>query len=784
MINQVKSIVRSIALTIFNTLFFLVLSCDKKGGPNANFINQINFKKVQFMDLSKEGDGNIVRWEWSFGDNSTSTEEHPLHIYSEKDIYSVNLVVTDNNDFSDSITKEVIIPDTAKSPTIGFSYNQSSLFAVDSFEVTFTDNTENGDGNVTSWSWDFGDGNSSIEQNSVHLYTPVPSDTGYVQQHFFTVSLSVTDEFGFSYTFERDSIKVNNPAPPTTFYSYLFDILTVSFTSFITSDGEITNYHWDFGDATTEADTSDLQSPTYTYPAPGIYPVSLTVIDSYGLSAGVTTDISVYPTEDPPSANFSWAAELLQVIFTDLSVAGDTTITNWSWDFGDGTTEADTSDLQSPTYTYTEAGTYSVSLTVTDANELSNLSIQNITVAFVLVGPTAGFTHSGSYLTKQFTDESTPGDTTITNWSWDFDGDGNEDTTGAGPHTYVYEESGTYSVSLTVTDENNLTDTYYDSVISVEYLQTGPSASFEYSINNYTVTFTDISSEQTIDDIDTTIIIAITSWNWDFGDGNSSIEQNSSHNYASEGIYNVSLTVTDANGLSDSHSRQVVLGINFMASINVSGGTGGYDLTFGFSPVASDGFDVIGCIEDSPSAVDELIIGASLCLDDPQDPDDGYCSNYLLSTYEACILNNETWYSDNTWATLDIYAPAPPPPPAFDAALGWDGDRYFTQILAGLYEDIGIEHIYDIQLQYSSDNLITITWDNTVWSNLGSFILQDAFGGVFINVNMIDGSGTVNEAFASLDNSDPSHPVLSIFNTAVNTLKLKVTPAGSSGRSR
>ena len=133
MINQVKSIVRSIALTIFITLFFLVLSCDKKGGPNANFINQINFKKVQFMDLSKEGDGNIVRWEWSFGDNSTSTEEHPLHIYSEIDIYSVSLVVTDNNDFSDSITKEVIIPDTAKSPTIGFSYNQSSLFAVDSF---------------------------------------------------------------------------------------------------------------------------------------------------------------------------------------------------------------------------------------------------------------------------------------------------------------------------------------------------------------------------------------------------------------------------------------------------------------------------------------------------------------------------------------------------------------------------------------------------------------------------------------------------------------------------
>ena len=140
--NRAKSIVRSITLTIFITLFFLVLSCEKTG-PKADFINLITYKKVQFMDLSDKGDGNIVRWEWSFGDDNTSTEKHPLHIYSEKDIYSVNLVVTDNNDFSDSITKEVIIPDTAKSPTIGFSYNQSSLFAVDSFEVTFTDNTEN-----------------------------------------------------------------------------------------------------------------------------------------------------------------------------------------------------------------------------------------------------------------------------------------------------------------------------------------------------------------------------------------------------------------------------------------------------------------------------------------------------------------------------------------------------------------------------------------------------------------------------------------------------------------
>ena len=107
---------------IMFSILVLFLSCDKKkDGPNANFINQINFKKVQFMDLSKEGDGNIVRWEWNFGDGTTSTEEHPLHTYPGINTYAVSLAVTDENDLSDAITKEIAIPDTAVSPIVDFS---------------------------------------------------------------------------------------------------------------------------------------------------------------------------------------------------------------------------------------------------------------------------------------------------------------------------------------------------------------------------------------------------------------------------------------------------------------------------------------------------------------------------------------------------------------------------------------------------------------------------------------------------------------------------------------
>jgi hypothetical protein len=81
---------------------------------------------------------------------------------------------------------------------------------------------------------------------------------------------------------------------------------------------------------------------------------------------------------------------------------------------------------------------------------------------------------------------------------------------------------------------------------------------------------------------------------------------------------------------------------------------------------------------------------------------------------------------------IDIYAPPAPPPPAFDAALGWNSDRYYTQILAddGDYS----VHEFDIVLSFPSDNLIILTWDNAGWSELGTFILQDALGGAYISI--------------------------------------------------
>ena len=107
---------------------------------------------------------------------------------------------------------------------------------------------------------------------------------------------------------------------------------------------------------------------------------------------------------------------------------------------------------------------------------------------------------------------------------------------------------------------------------------------------------------------------------------------------------------------------------------------------------------------------------------------------------------------------LDQYAPPAPPPPAFDAALSWQGERYYTQILAG-DGDLS-EHEYSIALAYDTNNLITLNWDNTGWSDMmSSCQLQDAFGGLLgIDIDMT------------------TETSLTLTNPAFSSLLLKVTP--------
>ncbi len=208
--------------------------------------------------------------------------------------------------------------------------------------VTFADQST---GTVRSWSWIFGDGESSTEQNPVHTYSSPGT---------YTVFLTVSD--GAASSSQYGTIAVNIPKPVADFIPSPASgpaPLTVTFAD--SSTGNITGWAWNFGDGA----TSTLQSPSHTYANPGAYSVSLTVDGPGGQSDPRTVSIAVnYPA---PVASFSASPTKgilpLEVQFTDLSTGN---MTNWSWDFGDGST----STSRNPSHTYAQPGNYTVRLTV------------------------------------------------------------------------------------------------------------------------------------------------------------------------------------------------------------------------------------------------------------------------------------------------------------------------------------------------------------------------------------------------------------------------------------
>lgn len=165
------------------------------------------------------------------------------------------------------------------------------------------------------------------------------------------------------------------------------------------------------------------------------------------------------PTNEGPTASFTAPDPIYvnqEVAFTDTST-DDTAVTSWSWDL-DGDGVEDSTD-QNPTYTYTAIGDYTVTLTASDVEGETDDASSIVTVSYM--PPTAAFDYSPmvnitvNVTTVEFTDNSTAGDANITGWMWDF-GDGTNSTEQNATH--MYNATGNYTVTLTVTDENELTD--------------------------------------------------------------------------------------------------------------------------------------------------------------------------------------------------------------------------------------------------------------------------------------------------------------------------------------
>jgi PKD repeat protein len=480
---------------------------------------------VTFTDAST---GNITSWLWEFGDGENSTVQSPVHTYTANGTYTVNLTVT-GPDGTSAETKAGYITVSATAATIQAAFSATPTSGTVPLIVTFTDASTN---TPTSWSWDFGDGNTTdaTAQNPVHTYAVAGT---------YTVNLTATNSVGSNTATKTDYITVT--AANATIQAAFTGAptsgtapLAVTFTD--ASTGNVTSWLWEFGDG----ENSTVQSPSHTYTANGTYTVNLTVTGPDGTSAEtkagyITVSATAATIQAAFSATPTSGTAPLTVQFTDASIGN---ITGWSWDFNnDGVAD---STVQSPGYTYSTAGTYSVNLTVTGPDG----SDSEIKTGYITVGalstPVAAFTGtpaSGSVpLTVQFTDAST---NSPAEWAWDFDNDGTIDSTSQNPQ-YTYSTAGNYTVSLKATNAAGSTTETKAGYITVAAQVYAPVAEFSANATSgaapLTIKFTDASTNTP------------TSWNWDFGDNATSTEQSPVHTYAAAGTYTVTLKVTNAAG--------------------------------------------------------------------------------------------------------------------------------------------------------------------------------------------------------------------------------------------
>jgi PKD repeat protein len=342
--------------------------------------------------------------------------------------------------------------------------------------------------------------------------------------------------------------------PPRAEFDWVCDDLTCSFTESSTdADGNPTGWGWEFGDGATSPD----REPTHSYAAPGSYTVTLTVTDDGG--ATDQSSHTVNPTSSPtppsnqvPRADFEIDCRDLRCSFTDRSTDQDGNIASRHWDFGDGAT----STQRNPSHSYQSPGQYDVVLVVTDDDGASDSRTRTAEPESPPPPPPpppnqpprAEFEFECLELQCTFVDRSDDEDGSIASWQWDF-GDGA--TSSERNPSHSYGSPGTYQVLLLVTDGDGAADTRTHAV-QVEAPpppppNEPPQAEFDVDCSDLTCSFRDQSRDD-----DGTIV----SWAWNFGDGATSGEQNPTHTYASEGRYEVLLTVTDDRGATDTREHR------------------------------------------------------------------------------------------------------------------------------------------------------------------------------------------------------------------------------------
>lgn len=411
---------------------------------------------VNSTGTSDPNTGDSVAYSWNWGDNTAlSTGSAPsAHAFAAPGSYVITLTTTDGWGDLATTTRTVNLaePPGNTAPVPSFTASCAS-YTTCTFNSAATTDAQ---GDVIRYAWTFGDTGTSTSAN--------PSRT-YAAPGTYLVTLTTTDVWGKSASTSQN-VTMTEPAGnsgPTGSFVATCTVLTCAMNSSATVDPEghtIKGYVWSWGDGTSNGTGA---SPSHTYALPGSYTITMTPTDSWN-KAGASVTRVVNVTEPAgnagPTATFTVACTTYTTCTTNAAGTADPeghTPLRYTWKWGDGTSDT-VGTSSTPSHVYNLPGTYTVTLTVSDAWGRAGTPVTRTATTPAEPGGNAGpaVTFPQPVCTGRVCTVSSAGTTDsdgIRSYTWTWgDSTPAEVTTSTNSRNHTYAAAGTYTVMVVVTD--------------------------------------------------------------------------------------------------------------------------------------------------------------------------------------------------------------------------------------------------------------------------------------------------------------------------------------------
>lgn len=451
--------------------------------------------------------------EWDFDDGNVSTVTDPIHTFTIPGTYEVELLVYDSCSV-DTMTRTISV---STPPFADYIMSQDTICPGE--QIAFTNLSVNPVG-IT---WDFDDGTTSGNTHPTHTFN---------SSGVYHVKMVMKEQGTYCTDSVIKTIHVR-PGPDAGFTSSsLSGCMPLHVNLLDTSSGaKYYNYLFDNGNSSAQP------SPAVTYTQQGTYTIWQKVENDYGCRDSARLQVIVHPK---PVSNFTLPKTLACDTPATVQVNNQSIgAVDYQWNFGNG----QSSVLQHPQITYHDPGTFNIRLISSNMYQCKDTSNATFTVSQPInpdfsTSPSEGCEPLKVHFTNKTSNQSS-------SYLWDF---GDSYTSSADDPVHTYDNAGVYSVRLIATNSDGCADTLkYNDTIEVF---AKPAVDFDYEIsqdprpNTGKVAFNSYSSPGV-------------SWYWNFDDGTNDTLANPVHSFPQHGVYNVLLTVTNANGCSNEVMKSV-----------------------------------------------------------------------------------------------------------------------------------------------------------------------------------------------------------------------------------